>query len=133
MITRETDYAIRAILGLAQAHGAGRVMSVAELAKRMEIPYRFVRALSRKLVAARLVASKRGHGGGLILARAPKSISMLDVVRAMTPASMVLNRCLLTPAECPRSGHCPVHRQLGTLQGKLETMLKKLRFDQLTE
>jgi Rrf2 family protein len=130
MITRETDYAIRAILGLSQSHGGGGVVPASALAESMGIPYRFLRTLSRKLVTAQLVVSKRGNGGGLALARAPHAISLLDVMRAVAPASMILNRCLQTPEACSRSGHCPVHHHLGRLQGKLETMLDELHFDQ---
>ncbi len=133
MITRETDYAIRAILCLAQDYGEGRVVSVSELARRMEIPFRFLRTLSRKLVAAKLVASKRGNGGGLTLLRPPKQISLMDVMRAVDSKSMLLNRCLLNPDDCARSAQCPVHGQLAGVQVRLEKMLAGLRFDKLSK
>ena len=131
MITRETDYAIRAVLCLAGAYREGHILSVSELSARMDIPYRFLRALSRKLVAAKIVVSKRGNGGGLALARAPAAISLLQVVRVMDPKSVLLNRCLLEPGACARSGNCSVHGQLVGMQRKLDTMLDSLHFDQM--
>lgn len=130
MITREIDYAIREILCLAKAHGTGQILSVTELSAQMDIPYRFLRTLSRKLVAAKLVLSRRGNGGGLTLAREPAQISLLQVMRAIDPKSMVLNRCLVDEDGCTRIDHCPVHEELAEMQKKLEVMLTDVRFSQ---
>lgn len=129
MITRETDYAIRAVLCLAQAHREERIISVSELSERMEIPYRFLRALSRKLVAAKVVVSKRGNGGGLALARPPGTISLLEVIRVMDPKNVLLNRCLITGDSCTRAVQCPVHSQLDAMQKQLDAMLDAVHFD----
>jgi Rrf2 family protein len=131
MITREVDYAIRSIVCLSENYGDGRVVSVSELATRMDIPYRFLRAVSRKLLAAGLVVSRRGNRGGLALARAPHDLSLLDVVRAVDRKGLVLNRCLLPSDDCSRMPRCSVHGQLAQLQTRLDSMLSAVRFDQL--
>lgn len=127
MITRETDYAVRAVLGLSQKGSA----SAAELAEGLDIPYRFLRTVIRKLVAKRLVRSRRGKGGGVTLARPARRISLRDVIRAMTPSSLVMNRCLISPSVCGRRPHCAVHAQLRVLQRQLDARLHRVRFDRL--
>jgi Rrf2 family protein len=129
MINRETDYAVRAVMGLSQKDYA----SASELAAAMDIPYRFLRTVVRKLVAAKLVRSRRGKGGGLSLARPARRISLLDVLRAMAPLCLMMNRCLASRAFCRRSGHCAVHARLAILQRQLDARLKSIHFGRLAE
>jgi DNA-binding IscR family transcriptional regulator len=66
MITKETDYALRTALYLArQYEKADGVSSTAIMAVAMAIPYRFLRKIVGKLVAAGLLVSQRGKGGGV--------------------------------------------------------------------
>ena len=57
-LTRKTDYGIRLMLEVG-AHGNGG-MSTAEVARRQEIPYQFLRKVAQTLVAQGLLASRRG-------------------------------------------------------------------------
>ena len=131
MITRETDYAIRTVLALSLANAEGRLLSAAELAEQMQVPYRFQRSISRKLVAAGILTSRRGHGGGLWLNRAPSELSLLQIMRVMDPKSAILNRCIVAPGECGRNGHCPIHQYFLKMQEKLDRMLDAVKFEQL--
>ena len=122
MITRETDYAIRALLRLAQ-QGDGQVVSTTVLAEDMEIPYRFLRRIVLKLGARDLVQSTRGKQGGLRLARPADAVTLLDIVEAMDPESITLNICLGEENACPRSERCVVHHELAEIQQELRTRL----------
>jgi len=131
MITRETDYAIRMILCLAHESEGERVPT-SDIAERMDIPYRFLRALGRKLATAGIVTSKRGNAGGFRLNRSPSKISLLDVITVIDPKSVTLNSCLLGHGTCPRDDTCSVHRELAKLQEKLRDALASVRFDVLS-
>lgn len=132
MITREADYAIRALVALARRHGDGTgAASMPEVAAEMEIPYRFLRKLSKKMVAAGLVRSLRGKGGGLMLARPPARISLYDAVTAVAPAGAVLSHCLLRPGECGRTVSCRVHGEFRMIQNDVDRRLKRVTFDTL--
>jgi Rrf2 family iron-sulfur cluster assembly transcriptional regulator len=124
LITRETDYALRAMLYLAKQGEQSGSISTAELSEEMDIPYRFLRKIVSKLVSAELVLSRRGKGGGLSLARLPKAISLYDVVKAVDPDSIVLNRCLADNDCCNRSGFCGVHAELARMQDVLDKGLR---------
>jgi len=118
MLTRETDYAIRALLFLARG-ADGRPQSAAVIAEAMEIPYRFVRRILHKLGAAGLVSSARGKLGGLTLALQPEYISLLDITQAVDPDTVTLNLCLTDPVACSRTGRCVVHNELSRIQAIL--------------
>jgi Rrf2 family protein len=127
MINRETDYAIRAVLCLSRTGGTGSA-STAEVARTMEIPYRFLRKLVRPLVRSGVVRSRRGKGGGLTLVRRPEAISLLDVVQAFAPAATKLSLCVDGRSRCGRMGHCAVHRELKEVQRVVDERLGQITF-----
>ncbi len=116
MITREVDYALRAVLELA-AGTEGRSATV--LAEATQVPYPFMRRVLARLTAARLVQSLRGRGGGVRLARPAGALTLLDVVRAMDPDTVTLNACLREGAYCARSAWCAAHAALTDVQQEL--------------
>ena len=132
MITREADYAMRLAVYLAWAQGRGRgTASCAEVSEAMDVPYRFLRKIVKRMVGTGLILSARGKGGGLRLARAPRGISLLDIVKAMGPAGVTLSRCVAEPGDCPRSARCRVHTALLSIQGTVDKRLGALTLDKL--
>jgi Rrf2 family protein len=83
-ISARTDYAVRAMLALAaaQADDAGP-LSVEALARRQDLPRRFLEAIVADLRGAGLVVSTRGSRGGYTLARPASAVSLGDVFRAV--------------------------------------------------
>ena len=71
-------------------NGRERPVSLAEMGARQEIPARYLEQIFQKLRRAGLVRSKRGPGGGYLLARAPDQISLADVVLAVQGALVTL-------------------------------------------
>lgn len=135
MITREADYAIRTVLSLArrQEEGDAAPASTAALADEMQIPFRFLRKIVRKLVAAGMVASQRGNGGGISLVKPAGKLSLLEVLLAVDSKDLQLNHCLVDTNICGRSGFCRVHTQMQRLQTLLEGQLQGITIDQLTD
>ena len=131
MITREVDYAIRALLFLSRKED-GPVTSTTVLAEEMDIPYRFLRRILFTLGAAGMVESRRGAQGGLRLARPAAGISLYDIVHAMNPDAVTLNLCLSDPAQCRRAARCVVHDELATIQAELEQRLRAITLSGLT-
>ena len=83
-ISARTDYAIRALLMLAQeAQSAGAPISVETLARRQTLPRKFLEAILRDLRRAGIVDSQRGPTGGYTLSRPAAQISLGDIFRAV--------------------------------------------------
>jgi len=81
-VPQRLDYALRALVALA-ALPPGSVRSGGALAARLGLPSRFVEQQLTALVAAGIVRSVRGPGGGFSLERPADEISMRDVVLAL--------------------------------------------------
>ena len=134
MITRETDYSMRLIIALADRQKKGIVSaSSSEVAKEMDIPYRFLRKLVKRMVAGRLLSSRRGKGGGLELARPARRITLYDILEIMAPAGTRLSQCVATPISCRRAGTCRVHRAIGAIQTSVDRQLRAATLESLVD
>jgi Rrf2 family protein len=128
-LTRKADYGIRLMLEVG-AHGNGG-MSTAEVARRQNIPYQFLRKVVRPLVAQGLLTSKRGQGGGLSLSRPAETITALEIVRAFGPAS--LNECTIDPPECDRRALCAGYGVWLEAQSSVERVLRASRLSDMVQ
>ena len=79
-----TDYALRAVLEIAAAHGEPRTTD--EIAKSQHIPARYLGAILADLRRADIVHARRGAEGGWTLARPADAISLAAVIRAVDGA-----------------------------------------------
>jgi Rrf2 family protein len=89
-ISARTDYAIRALLmlaedapGAAEGHLVGVPVSADTLARRQTLPRKFLEAILADLRRAGIVVSQRGPTGGYTLSRRAAEISLGDVFRAV--------------------------------------------------
>lgn len=119
-LNRNADYALRLMLDIGANPGA---VSTADIARRQEIPYQFLRKVARTLVRKGLLTSERGARGGLRLARPAESITLLEIVSAFGPPS--LNRCMVDPPRCERREICGVFPVWAEAQREVERVLAR--------
>lgn len=81
-ISKKTEYALRA-LTYAANHPQGTTFPIKELAARNGIPKKFLELILLDLKNAGLVSSRRGVGGGYLLARPPEAIRSTEIIRAI--------------------------------------------------
>ncbi len=79
-VSKQTDYALRALFTLVE-HYLGSPISIRELARRNDVPKRFLEQIMLKLKTQGWVESTAGIRGGYVLARSPEKITMGEVVR----------------------------------------------------
>ena len=105
-ITRQADYALRAMLYLAQLEPNQRA-ATSQIAEEKRIPPSFLAKIISQLSIAGLIHTSRGARGGVSLARKPDEISILEVVEAID-GPITINECTCSPASCPFSEECPI-------------------------
>lgn len=120
-LTRQADYAIRALLHLSE-EGSGAVVQTKEIATSEGIPEKYLPTIMRTLARAGLVRTLRGNQGGVLLSRQPEEINLREVIEAIEEP-IVLNRCLRGDGECNREDFCPVYPVWNQIQ---QTMIDKL-------
>jgi Rrf2 family iron-sulfur cluster assembly transcriptional regulator len=128
-ITRQADYAIRAVRYLAKQGSTQRV-ATSIVAREMKIPASFLAKIISQLSIAGLLHTSRGAHGGVSLAREPKDISVLDVVEAID-GPILLNECVGDTKSCVFEDECLVHPIWIEVQESLVNRLRETRFDVL--
>ncbi len=81
-LSTKTRYGVRAVFDIAY-HNQGRPTQARDIARRQDVPLRYLEQIFQELRRANLVEAKRGPRGGYSLARAPEQITLGDVVRAV--------------------------------------------------
>lgn len=82
-ISQKLEYAMRAMIELAQRRSEGVLVPAREIAERQQIPLRFLEQQLGALSKASLVESFRGAGGGCKLAREPETITVAQIADAI--------------------------------------------------
>ena len=128
-ITRQADYATRAILYLAGAEQGKRV-ATSQIAYEQQIPPSFLAKIISQLSIAGLLYTSRGARGGISLARTPEQITLLEVIEAID-GPIQLNICVDREGECSFEKNCPLRPVWCDTQDQLVAKLKNTTFAQL--
>jgi Rrf2 family protein len=129
-ITRQADYAVRAVLYLSGLDN-GRRAPTSEIALKQHIPPSFLAKIVSQLSIAGIVQTSRGARGGVSLARAADEISLLEVVEAID-GPIMLNECVFDANACVFGNNCPVQDVWCNAQENLVKTLSGTTFATLT-
>jgi Rrf2 family protein len=108
-VSRKVDYALRAVIHLADEEAGERICSVSEIASRERIPRQFLEKIVQELIHKGLVRSRRGPHGGYVLARPPDQVTFRDVIEAVE-GPIALNNCTGGHPDCSLIGACGMER-----------------------
>ena len=128
LVTRETDYAVRCILYLAQ--DSVQIANVTEVSRKVHIPKTFLAKIFQRLVKAGLVESIRGMNGGFRLLKKPSAIPLLDIMEAVQGPSCI-NVCAVDSKQCKRSAVCAVHPFWVELRKEVNKRMQEQTIDKL--
>ena len=128
-ITRQADYAVRAVLHLARAGNAER-SATSFVAKEQNIPPSFLAKIISQLSIAGLLHTSRGARGGVTLARDPGEITLLEVIEAID-GPIQLNECVQGEGVCSFEDNCPIRSVWCNAQDELVSRLKSTNFAEL--
>ena len=125
-ITRQADYALRAMIYLARLE-PNRRAATSQIAEEQHIPPSFLAKIISQLSIAGLIHTSRGARGGVSMARTPGEISILEVVEAID-GPIALNECTEDPSACPFGEDCPLRPLWCETQAELVDRLRKTTF-----
>ncbi len=125
-ITRQADYALRAVIFLSRLDSDQKA-STSAIAEEQKIPPSFLAKIVSQLSLAGLIQTSRGARGGVSLARPPAEISVLDVIEAID-GPVMLNECAGNPDSCPFGESCPLQKIWCDTRQQLLTSLSSATF-----
>ena len=112
MLSKRSKYAIKALLALAD-HQRGEPVRIADLAHEEQIPPKFLELILLGLKNQGILQSRKGKGGGYLLARDPADIYLGQIVRMfdgpLAPVPCASQTAYVACADCPDEAVCGVH------------------------
>jgi len=130
-ITRQADYALRAVLYLARSDPQARI-ATAEIAREEHIPATFLAKIVSQLSAIGVLQAMRGARGGVRLAKPASEITLLEIVEAID-GPITLNECVTDADACSLTDTCPLRPVWCEAHALLVNKLRQTTFDQLTQ
>ena len=118
LVTREADYAVRCVVEVART---GRT-SAAQVARVQGISPTFLGKIVQSLAKAGILATRRGVGGGISLAKPAEEFTLLQVIEAVE-GPLCINDCLQSPSRCGHMSSCPAYPYLCEAQARLRETL----------
>ena len=122
-----SDYAARAVLGLARHFPSETPLTVEDLADGEGVPANYLVQILIELKSQNIVRSVRGKQGGYLLARPPAEISLGDVLRCVH--GQVFDTPALKDPNCPPE----LRHAWERLRAVMETAANGTTFQKLVE
>lgn len=129
MISRTVEYALRATVWLASRMESPQ--TTRQIAAATQVPPNYLAKVLQTLVDRGIITSRRGLGGGFVLARHPKQLTVLDVVNAVEPIPRI-HSCPLRLAS-HAAQLCPLHRRLDDAMASVEKAFAESRIAELVD
>jgi Rrf2 family protein len=127
MFSQRVEYALRAVVYLAQQAPAARTTE--QIAAATRVPPAYLSKILQHLNQAGLVHSQRGIGGGMSLVRSPANVTILEVVNAVEP----IRRIKTCPLGLASHGIrlCPLHKRMDKALAMVEDAFRQTTLDEV--
>ena len=132
-ISYKGDYSLKIILDLAFYY-PDSLVHIEDLAKRQDIPRKFLEQILLELKKGGFIQSKKGPNGGYYLTKAPKDISLGEIIRFIEgpihPISCI-NKNL--PQTCSEAGTCAFYPIWNDVSKAISDIIDNINFSQIKE
>jgi len=128
LITRNTDYAIRALCYIAKRDK--KIISVSDLVKDLKIPRPFLRKILQVLNRKRFLRSYKGREGGFKLAVKPDKIFLIDLIEIFQ-GEFRLNECIFKKKICPNVKICKLKKKIDKMQNYVINEFTKITLKEI--
>jgi Rrf2 family protein len=115
MISKATEYAIRALVYIDIKNREGLRPGYKEIAREIEAPEQYTAKVLQNIGRYRVLGSIRGRGGGFFLLKEASDISLLDVIRMME-GEHFFSKCGFGLKNCNNSNPCPLHEKYAPIR-----------------
>ncbi len=126
-LTRKTDYGLIALRHLALAGGSA---SAKEIAERYGVPQPLLAKVLQTLARGGFLKAAHGTNGGYSLARDPRTINALEVIRALD-GPVLLTSCSDETDDCCQAGRCSVREPLRRIEQGMRQLLEGVSISEM--
>jgi Rrf2 family transcriptional regulator, iron-sulfur cluster assembly transcription factor len=121
MLNQTAEYALRAVIYLAENNGAGP-RRVSDIADALDVPQNYLSKVLHVLAREGVLTSTRGPAGGFALRRSAERLKLASVVSPFDP---IEDRCLLMRRRCTDANPCTAHHEWKSVALKLRAFFRE--------
>lgn len=129
-LTKKADYGLIAMRHLAMREGEASA-SAKEIADSYGVPLPLLAKILQKLARQGFLRSEHGTNGGYRLARDPRAISALEVIRTID-GPIILTACFTDHGQCDHSGKCTLREPLRKVHEGILNLLESISIADLS-
>lgn len=131
MFSKTCEYAIRAMIFIAQQSKKGNKVGIKEIVKGIECPEYFIAKILQNLSRKSLVLSTKGPNGGFYMDEKTMSNSLADIVQAID-GDKIFYGCGLGLKQCSEAKPCPIHFEFKKVRNEIHHLLSNAKLGAFT-
>ena len=132
MFTRSTEYAIRAVVYLAQNTSDENRVGIKIIASDLGFPEHYLAKVLQHLVKSKIILSAKGPNGGFYATSQTPDVTLLNIVDANEGLGF-FDKCGLGLHECNDEKPCPIHKDYQIFRGDFYKMLSEKTIKDIKE
>jgi Rrf2 family protein len=132
MFSKSCEYAVKAMIFVAQKSKDEERVSIKDIAKGTDAPAHFMAKIMQDLSRKRLVQSIKGPNGGFFMDKKDFNSSIADIVKAID-GDGIYTDCVLGLKACSEKNPCPVHFEYKEIKKNLIKMIEKNTIGEFNE
>ncbi len=126
MFSKACEYAIRAMIFIAQKSRHGERTGIKDISKGIDSPEHFMAKILQDLSRKGLVQSVKGPHGGFYMSEDNLTITLAEIVNAID-GDRLFTGCGLGLKACSEKKPCPIHDEFKIIRRKIQSMLETTR------
>lgn len=129
LITKNSDYAIRALCAMIQGK---RFIATSSIARKEKIPLPYLHRIIDRLIKEDIVESKEGKNGGVRLKKNPSKINLAYIIR-LFQGEIQISQCMFRKNSCPNIDVCVLRKRIKKIEKLLINELSKITIESLNK
>lgn len=123
MFSKTCEYALRALIFIAQKSHNGERLGIKEIAEGIGSPEFFIAKILQEMSRRNFVSSAKGPNGGFYMNQNNAKTTLADVVKAID-GDKIFNGCAIGLSHCSESEPCPLHNEFKHIRQKIKDLLE---------
>ena len=132
MLSKSTEYAMRALVFVQLCNWERKRPSVGEIAKEIEAPEAYTAKILQTLTKNKLLNSMKGRGGGFFFKENQSSLTLYDVIHVVE-GDACFHKCGFGLRQCNDDNPCPFHEKYKVLRDGFFEIVKTETIISLSE
>ena len=133
MFSKSTEYALRAVIYIAQKSSEEKKLGIETIAKAIDSPRPFTAKILQSLTKDnKIVSSVSGPKGGFYMVEKAKKLPVWAVLDVMGEIE-IIEKCVLGLNQCSEAKPCPMHSQYKSIKQQLIVLFQTKTIQQLAE